>query len=185
MNLPQMMEPELDLKTIFQLDWHEFELLIQEAYKKQGYSVVEGGWKGPNPGPDLLMTKDGRKTIVQCKQWTEYNVRLQQIRQALSVMVAMRADECIYITSGKFTKDAKQFAEGKPIQLIEAKQLIELLKDIKISDLESPVARQEESAPACPECGSLMIRKRAGRGHRRGKYFWGCSQYPVCLCTRS
>lgn len=180
MNLP-MMEPELDLKSIFQFQWHDFEQLIREAYRRQGYNVIESG----NRGPDLLMTRDGRKILVQCKQWTEYNVRLQQLRQALGVMEAVKAHECIYITSGKFTKDAKQFAEGKPLQLIEAKQLVELLKDIKISDLESAVVRPEEPTPECPECGSLMIRRRASRGHRRGKEFWGCSQFPVCLCTRS
>ena len=28
----------------------------------------------------------------------------------------------------------------------------------------------------CPDCGHIMVKRRS----RAGKYFWGCSMYPVC-----
>lgn len=180
----EIFDKQTDLQTILQLSWHEFELLISEAYRRQGYSVVEHGGNGPDGGVDLMLAKDGRKTIVQCKRWTAYNVRVQQVRESYGVMVAEHADACIFVTSGRFTKDAQRFAEGKPIKLIDGKELVVLLKDIKTPSLKSPEVKVPETNPACPDCGSEMVRRRAGRGRNRGKEFWGCSKFPNCLGTR-
>ncbi len=37
----------------------------------------------------------------------------------------------------------------------------------------------------CPSCGSTMVQRMARRGRRRGRMFWGCSQYPRCRGTRN
>lgn len=41
-----------------------------------------------------------------------------------------------------------------------------------------------EGAPACPQCGKLMLRRSIHRGTRQGQQFWGCSDYPHCNGTR-
>jgi DNA-binding helix-hairpin-helix protein with protein kinase domain len=38
--------------------------------------------------------------------------------------------------------------------------------------------------PSCPSCGMRMVKRTARRGRRRGRSFWGCSQYPTCRGTR-
>lgn len=38
------------------------------------------------------------------------------------------------------------------------------------------------TGPACPECGSEMVMRRAKRGANAGKQFWGCSQWPKSKC---
>jgi hypothetical protein len=38
--------------------------------------------------------------------------------------------------------------------------------------------------PSCPDCGREMVRRRAGRGARKGSTFWGCRAYPSCTGTR-
>lgn len=35
-------------------------------------------------------------------------------------------------------------------------------------------------APICPECGRTMVLRKATRGPRAGKPFWGCPGYPAC-----
>jgi hypothetical protein len=40
------------------------------------------------------------------------------------------------------------------------------------------------SNPTCPQCGSQMVTRIAGRGARAGRSFWGCSRYPRCRGTR-
>ena len=37
-----------------------------------------------------------------------------------------------------------------------------------------------ESKKICPDCGSSMNLKTAGRGKYAGKQFFGCSSYPAC-----
>lgn len=41
------------------------------------------------------------------------------------------------------------------------------------------------ASPACPQCGSSMVRRLARRGRRAGRHFWGCSRYPRCTGTRN
>ena len=36
----------------------------------------------------------------------------------------------------------------------------------------------------CPQCGKLMVLRRARQGPRAGSQFWGCSAYPQCQGTR-
>ena len=49
----------------------------------------------------------------------------------------------------------------------------------------SPTAhpQQDPLAPLCPKCGAVMVRRLAQRGERRGKPFYGCSNYPRCKGT--
>lgn len=42
----------------------------------------------------------------------------------------------------------------------------------------------EEKIPKCPKCGANMVLRTAQKGPRRGMRFWGCSNYPMCRCTR-
>lgn len=177
---------QTSLESVKNLSWQEFELLIGEAYRRKGYNVTERGGSGPDGGVDLMLTKDGRKTIVQCKHWSTYTVRVPMIREAYGVMVAERADECVFVTSGRFTKEAQQFAEGKPIQMIDRLGLGALLEELK-PDFQAIPSRQltpQPNAPGCPQCGSPMVRRKATRGRKAGQSFWGCTHYPNCMGTR-
>jgi len=179
-------DSQTSFETVRNLSWQEFELLIGEAYRRKGYSVLERGGSAPDGGVDLVLTKDGRKTIVQCKHWSTYSVRVPMIREAYGVMVAEQADECVFVTSGRFTKDAQQFAEGKPIQMIDRLRLGALLEELK-PDFQAISPRQiapEPDVPDCPQCGSPMVRRKATRGRKAGQSFWGCTHYPNCMGTR-
>ena len=53
-------------KTIDGLNWRQFEQLVGEAFRRQGYSITETGGNGPDGGVDLILRKDGEKHLVQC-----------------------------------------------------------------------------------------------------------------------
>ena len=40
-------------------------------------------------------------------------------------------------------------------------------------------------APACPLCGTPLIKRMAKKGINSGKEFWSCSAYPQCNGTRN
>jgi restriction system protein len=50
------------------MSWQEFELLVGEAFRRKGFAVREIGRGGADGGVDLVLIKDGEKTLVQCKQ---------------------------------------------------------------------------------------------------------------------
>ena len=37
-----------------------------------------------------------------------------------------------------------------------------------------------ENAPFCVKCGARMMRLASRKGESKGKYYWGCSNYPKC-----
>ena len=41
---------------------------------------------------------------------------------------------------------------------------------------------EKDIAPDCPICGSKMIERTAKRGARKGKKFWGCSEWSKTKC---
>jgi very-short-patch-repair endonuclease len=41
-------------------------------------------------------------------------------------------------------------------------------------------AGPEPTAPACPKCAAIMVKRQALRGTHAGKWFWACSAFPKC-----
>ena len=177
------------------MSWREFELLVGEAFRLQGYSVTELGGAGADGGVDLVLRKGNEKFLVQCKQWKAFKVGVEVVRELYGVMAAQGAAGGFVITSGTFTADAKSFAEGRNVKLVDGPRLFDLLKQAKSSGgvgrspaVATPIPKQvvpaQEAAPACPTCQAPMVRRTAKKGANAGTQFWGCSKYPVCRGTR-
>jgi restriction system protein len=105
------------------LSWYEFEQMVGEAFRRQGYTVAETK-KGPDGGVDLVLRKEGELFLVQCKSWKAYKVSVQVVRELYGVMAAQGAAGGFVVTTGVFTTEARKFAEGLSIQLVDGKSLI-------------------------------------------------------------
>jgi restriction system protein len=162
------------------MSWREFEMLVGEAYRRQGFQVQELGGSGPDGGADLVLTKKGEKILVQCKQWKAYKVGVQPVRELLGVMIGMGASGGIVVTSGEFTRDALNFARNNNIQLVDGPTLHELTKGLKRSAVQSA---NTSSSLICQKCGSPMVMRMAKKGAMAGQQFWGCTRYPACRFT--
>jgi restriction system protein len=171
------------------MSWREFEMLVGEAYRLQGYRVTETGGGGADGGIDLALTKGSEKFLVQCKQWKAYKVGVDVVRELYGVMAAKGATGGFVVTSGRFTDDAKAFAEGRNVQLVDGPKLFSMIKQAKLSlsataqqPASKPTMAQSNTAiePNCPQCGSGMVKRTARKGGNAGGEFWGCSKYPTC-----
>jgi restriction system protein len=105
------------LTDIRNLTWRQFESFTAEAYKRQGYTVIETP-EGPDNGIDLVLRKDGEKTYVQCKHWKANSVGVEKIRELLGSMTAGGAHNGIFVTSGQYTNPARDFARECGIRLV-------------------------------------------------------------------
>lgn len=167
------------------MSWQEFEMLVGEAFRRKGYAVAETGG-GADGGVDLALRKDGEKFLVQCKQWKAYKVGVTTIRELYGVMAAGGATGGFVVTSGVFTQDAKSFAEGRNIGLIDGSELTAMIKSAQQQRPPAAARPAPQSAPAananqdCPKCGGAMIKRIAKQGANAGKAFWGCSNFPQC-----
>lgn len=166
------------------LTWRQFEGVIQELFRRQGYLSVETQ-SGPDGGYDIALRKDGKRYLVQCKQWQAQKVGVGPVRELWGVIAASKADGGFFVTSGSFTLDAQAFARGVDLELIDGEKLERLL--MKASS--KPVTTSERFepnvmvSPSCPKCGGEMVRRIAKKGMNASREFWGCSMYPRCLGT--
>src|SRR3989338_635398 len=110
-------------KTLDGISWQQFELLVGEAFRRQGFSVSELGGNGPDGGIDLILHRNGEKHLVQCKQWRALKVGVTVIREFFGVMAAEGAVGGYVVTSGTFTAEAKAFASGRNIHLVDNSEL--------------------------------------------------------------
>lgn len=164
-------------ESIRQLSWQEFESVLAEAYRRQGYDVQTRGGPKPDGGVDLEIRKQGQRLLVQAKHWKAMVVHLPQLRELWGAVADERADGAIFVTSGAFTADAVRWAANKNFRLIDGSHLSELIPSV------ARVAPQVQASRACPSCGRLMVQRTARRGLNAGKSFWGCSGYPSCRHT--
>jgi restriction system protein len=176
-------------KTIEGISWQQFEQLTGEAFRRQGFTVTETGGNGPDGGIDLILHKDREKYLVQCKQWRSLKVGVTVIREFFGVMAAEGAVGGFVVTSGAFTAEAKAFASGRNIRLVEGAELNRWITASRSTQSESPVKTSTQAnpvkalqvlVPSCPVCRSAMEKRTAKRGVNAGSEFWGCSQYPKC-----
>lgn len=174
------------------MSWQEFETLVGEAFRLQGYSVTEQGGGGADGGVDLVLRKGTETHLVQCKQWKAFKVDVKVVRELYGIMAAQGAAGGFVVTSGTFTADAQAFAEGLKVKLVDGPKLFGLIQQAKASHSMPSTALQPTPAataaaaptPECPQCGASMVRRIARKGANAGAQFWGCSQYPSCRGTR-
>jgi restriction system protein len=179
------------------VSWQEFELLVGESFRLQGYQVTETGGGGADGGIDLVLRKGGEKFFVQCKQWKAFTVGVTVVRELYGVMAAKGSAGGFVVTSGRFTQEATDFAKGRNVQLIDGPVLMGMIRSatvtrgkvVKAGPRQAPPAPAKApiaaiAPPACPVCSKAMVQRMAKKGANAGQAFWGCSGYPGCKGTR-
>jgi restriction system protein len=168
------------------MSWQQFEVLVGEAFRRKGYAVTETGGGGADGGIDLALKKEGETFLVQCKQWKAQKVSVTTVRELYGVMAAEGATGGFVVTSGVFTDEARAFAMGRNIELMDGKALHALIRGVSVPAraAAASTAATPAGSPACPVCQSAMVKRTAKRGANAGSAFWGCSQYPGCKGTR-
>ena len=164
-------------------------MLVGEAFRRQGYAVEETGFRGADGGIDLVLRRDGRRTLVQCKQWKRRQVDAKTVREMYGLLAHQRVDSVKIVCTGGYTPDAARFAQDKPIELITGESLVDIIE----APRQTPATRVEPTlreppketigtSPPCPVCGSAMVSRQNGRD---GSNFLGCTLFPRCKGTRT
>mgnify|MGYP001229243683 CR=1 FL=1 len=138
--------------SIDKLSWSDFESLLSEAFRRQGFAVEHTGGPRPDGGIDQRLTKAGAVTLVQCKHWKQQQVGVKVVRELLGVVTSEGAQSGIVVTSGRFTQDATAFADRNPIRLIAGPELVQMISEVqrsgRIAKQPSPAAKSVPPAPA-------------------------------------
>ena len=187
----KLLDEQDGIQSIRDLSWREFEELVGEVYRRQGYIVIENQTGGADGGIDLRLKKEGHTHLVQCKNWRNTKVGVKVVREMYGVMIAEKAFSTIIVISGIFTQEAKNFATGKPIELVDGLQLEPLISSVQSStERIAPTIRMDNQIEVikdhkCPNCGSLLVVRSARKGANVGNRFYGCSTFPKCRYTEN
>ena len=188
----RLLDRQTGLDSIRALSWRQFEELVAEAFRRDGYRVVENDQPGPDGGVDIRLHRDGARHLVQCKNWRSQRVGVRVIREVYGVLTAENAQQAFVVCSGDFTADARGFAAGKPITLVDGDALHAMVQGARSPDGDArgaadmvPPDTSPDSAPPCPRCGGRLVVRTARRGEFAGRRFLGCETYPGCRYTRN
>ena len=183
-----LLDRQTGIHSIQALSWQDFETLVAEAYRRQGYSVEKRGGSQPDGGIDLILHREG-KVLVQCKHWKAQRVGVKEARELFGVVHAEKARGGVLVTSGRYTPEARDFVAGQPLTLVDGPALVSLLASVQqqraATAAASPASAARSRPPRCPKCGSPMVLRTATRDAAAGSQFWGCPTYPRCNGTRT
>jgi len=170
------------------LDWPKFELLVAELYRRRGYAVEISSGFGSEEGIDMKLTRGDEVILVQSKHWEilkGYQVGAQEIMGLYQMVANEPGQHGIFVSTGEYTSEAREFVEGKPIQLMGIADVERMIpqvsrKNENLLNVKSWVSEFTANAkivdPECPKCRKLMLLKSA----RNGVPAWRCPDFPNC-----
>jgi restriction system protein len=104
---------------------------VAEAYGRAGYLIMENDPFTSDPSIDLVMRKSANLYLLQSRYWLNRKLGLREVKNLFSLMHEKQATGVFLLTTGVFSKNARRYAIGRPINLIDGIQLVELLSTIK------------------------------------------------------
>ncbi len=110
----------------------QFEKMAVEIYEMRGLKVERTGATGDHGVDIVVESSRGEKWVVQCKRWRGA-VGESVIREFFGTMHHEKADKGILITTGTFTAQAREWAKGKPLNLVDGNEFLTTWKKEKSS----------------------------------------------------
>jgi hypothetical protein len=118
----------LSVEQMYALTPWEFEAYVAERiFARQGYQVLNTR-DTKDGGIDILLTdRQGHQSVVQCKRYN-HTVGEPVVRDLYGTMIDAGATRAFLVTTGTISADARKWAFGKPIELIDGRRLVDLAK---------------------------------------------------------
>jgi hypothetical protein len=111
------------LEDLLTLSPDEFEEFVADFFRNQGHHVMIKGTPGDHGIDILISTKAHEKWIVQCKRYRS-KVGEPALRDLYGAMHAVGAQKGFLVTTSSFSAQARKWANGKTISLIDGKKFL-------------------------------------------------------------
>ena len=167
------------------IEWRRFEALVEGLFQQAGF-ITKSQSHGADEGIDVWLFAKNQPEVpvalVQCKHWRG-SVGVDKIRELLGVMAAKKVSRGLFATTSTFSEDARDFARGNGIDLLDIDRLLELIGQRRADQQQAllNIALEGEYwRPTCVNCGVKMVERVARGGDKR---FWGCAKFPRCKNT--
>ena len=163
------------------MSWQDFELLVAEAFRRDGYRA-DVTRRGGDGGVDIVLTKSNSRTLVQCKQNTA-RLGPAPVRELAGVMASEGVATGVVVACGGVGDEGQAFARRNGIRIMDGSAVMGLLLETNLwagsQQVTAPPAVMANDDRSCPRCHAGMVRRDSRYGS-----FWGCSRFPSCRGTR-
>ena len=133
------------LAQMLALDPAEFEIWIGMMFQLNGYRVRNTQYSGDH-GVDIEVSKPPVNSgLVQCKRYRG-TVGERVVRELYGTLIHERGDRAWLATTGAISRQARDWANGKPIELWDGQKLVELAMHGKRSMARHPDASRFDNA---------------------------------------
>lgn len=103
----------------------DFEAFVAQTFRDQGFRVWDIRFSADH-GVDLqIITPEGAPAVAQVKRYKKH-VGEPVVRDLYGAMMHAGASRAYLISTGGFSRPAQEWAAGKPIRLIDGRQLLEI-----------------------------------------------------------
>ena len=138
LDMIQRFSKEDALEHLKNMDPTLFENLTAVLFERRGYRTETVGTSG-DEGVDVLLHRDTELSVVQCKRY-DGSVGQPTVRDLFGTMIHNKAAEAYLVTTGSITHQAREWAFGKPIRLIDGFTLVDLIMSLYAAP---PTPRQQ------------------------------------------
>lgn len=108
----------------------KFEKYVADLYKSMGYSVHQTKRTGDG-GKDIIVQKNGQTYYIECKRYAN-PISSSKMRDFVGACaLGGKNIKGIYVTTSRFTSDAKSAARRKGIELIDGEKLTRMIRNNK------------------------------------------------------
>jgi restriction system protein len=138
------------------MDGRTFEQYVEAIYQRKGYKTERTPYKG-DFGGDVLIEKNGIKTVVQAKRWSR-KVGVKAVQEAVAARGYYDCQAAIVLSNSDFTQQAKELARRNDVVLVGRKKLLDEL--VAVAKATGGVVDVKETEAAhCSRCGKQMSPK--------------------------
>jgi len=108
------------------LSGQEFEAFLKNLFEKMGYKV-ELTKPSSDQGADLILDKNGERTVVQAKRYSN-KVNNKAVQEVVAAINYYKADKGLVVTTSEFTSAAVKLANANNISLMDGNKLKNLIE---------------------------------------------------------
>src|SRR3954471_2368318 len=119
------------MSAVRKMKWHNFELLVAEGFRLQGFSVTGFAAPGAQGDSDIMLVKGQKKFCVQCRDWQVDKVDVAPVERLYGAMAKNNADGGYVVTAGEVSQEAAALAGQHKIQFVRGPSLLALLEKAK------------------------------------------------------
>ena len=111
------------LDAVRAMSWTDFTRAMDEGFRRDGYEVTQLDGRGA----DFKLSKAFRVTLVNAKRWKVARTGIEPLRDLYAARELHSAHDCIYVTIGDVSDNARKFALDKNIRLFQGADIVRLL----------------------------------------------------------